>query len=223
MPTLPPSAEPDHNAFELTDLWPHRSAAAPSEEPSIHDGLSNPLSWPEPNSPVGPDVARPQTLTAPENSTQASEPFVLDQLHRAYWQYLHQAHAQADAQDSRHLPPRSASDKAALEDLTRNASRYESLYSILGDRVAIDDVMASLDSLGANDLLEAEPPQSILHLFAPSLARSDTPALPTLTLREHHVVTADSAYAPPVLPPHQTEAEPRPDQAKPQDVSPRTP
>lgn len=224
MPTLPPSAEPDHRCFELTDLWPYRSAAAPNEGPSIHDGLSTPLSWTEHNSSMEPDVATPQTLTAPENSTQASEPLVLDQLHHAYWQYLHQAHVHADAQDRQHRSTRPASDKGALEDLTRNASRYESLYTLLGDPVAIDDVMAGLDSMGANDLLEAEPAESILHLFAPSLPQPDTPALPTLTLREHHVVTADSAYAPPVLPPRQPEAEPRPPgQPKLQDTLPRTP
>lgn len=108
------------------------------------------------------------------------------------------------------MPNATPSDKGALEDLTRHASRYESLYTLLGDRVAIDDVMAGLDPLGAQDLLQPEPPQSILHLFAPPLSVPDSPALPTLTLREHHVITADSAFAPPAFPPRQPEAGPMP-------------
>lgn len=207
----PPSAAPSQDSFELTDLWAPESASTQNEGPKIRDGLSAPITRADHNRPMPPQsVRRPRDLPDLGNETHASDHLFLDHLHQAYWQYLHQAHAQPDAQDWNNVPAAAASDKGPLEDLTRHASHYESLYSILGDKVAIDDVMAGLDPLGTQDLLQPDPPQSILHLFAPPMSTPDEAALPTLTLREHHVVTADSAFSPPVSSPRLPEASPMP-------------
>jgi len=216
MPILPPPAAPPldtlaFDTFELTDLWAPPSSSTSSEGPKIHDGLSAPLDWRDHNGPLSPaHVAMPQSPSGPEDSTPASNPRLLEHLHQAYWKCLRQAHAQPDAQDWSNMATTAPSDKGALEDLTRHASGYESLYTLLGDRVAIDEVMAGLDPLGSQDLLQPEASPSILHLFAPPMSVPDAPALPTLTLREHHVVTADSAFAPPAFPHRKPEAEPMP-------------
>ncbi|WP_157462893.1 TagK domain-containing protein [Curvibacter gracilis] len=211
MPHQPPSAAPSLDTFELTDLWAPPSPSTQNDGPTIHDNLSAPLAWPDHNSPApATDVATQQGLSDLENNPHTPAHLLLGRLHQAYWQYIRQPHAPPDAQDWSKLLAAAPSDKGAMEDLTHRAANYESLYTLLGDRVAIDDVMAGLDPLGAQDLLQPDPPVSVLHLFAPPMTAPDEATLPTLTLREHHVVTADSALPPPAYPPRQPEARPTP-------------
>ncbi|MCR6475735.1 TagK domain-containing protein [Variovorax sp. ZS18.2.2] len=79
-----------------------------------------------------------------------------------------------------------------LEELSRQAETYPLLRDILLPREGIDQIIGAFEPLARSGLLDAEPSQELLGMFAPELAREATVSLPSLTRREHHDLSPDS-------------------------------
>ena len=79
-----------------------------------------------------------------------------------------------------------------LEELSRQAETYPLLRDILLPREGIDQVIEAFEPLARSGLLDAEPSQDLLGMFAPELARVAKVPLPSLTRREHHELSPDS-------------------------------
>ena len=79
-----------------------------------------------------------------------------------------------------------------LEELSRQAETYPLLRDILLPREGIDQVIEAFEPLARSGLLDAEPSQELLGMFAPELARVAKVPLPSLTRREHHELSPDS-------------------------------
>lgn len=79
-----------------------------------------------------------------------------------------------------------------LEELSRRAETYPLLRDILLPREGIDQVIEAFEPLARSKLLDPEPSQDVLGMFAPELAREAKVPLPSLTRREHHDLSPDS-------------------------------
>lgn len=102
---------------------------------------------------------------------------------RADWEGLLFAHADPEPAPS-------------LDELRKQAEPYPLLRDILQPREGIDRVIEEFEPLGRSGLLEAQPNEDVLGLFAPELtsegARAASMPLPSLTRREHHALSPDS-------------------------------
>ena len=83
---------------------------------------------------------------------------------------------------------------------TRVAGERPGMDDLLGQPCSIDAVMASLDALCFSDVLSPAPFDNVMQLFAPEGWRTqglDTLGLdlPSLTRREHHSLSPDSAVS----------------------------
>lgn len=79
-----------------------------------------------------------------------------------------------------------------LEELSKKAETYPLLRDILLPREGIDQVIEGFEPLARSELLDPEPSQDVLGMFAPELAREAKVPLPSLTRREHHELSPDS-------------------------------
>jgi len=79
-----------------------------------------------------------------------------------------------------------------LEELSRQAEAYPLLRDILLPREGIDQVIEAFEPFARSGLLDVEPSQELLGMFAPELARETRVLLPSLTRREHHELSPDS-------------------------------
>lgn len=79
-----------------------------------------------------------------------------------------------------------------LEELSRRAEPYPLLRDILLPREGIDQIIEAFEPLARSELLDPEPSQDVLGMFAPELAREAKVPLPSLTRREHHDLSPDS-------------------------------
>jgi hypothetical protein len=79
-----------------------------------------------------------------------------------------------------------------IEDLSRKAEPYPLLRDILQPREHIDRIIENFDPLGRSSLLDEEPLDDVLRLFAAGLARNSRALVPSLTRREHHELSPDS-------------------------------
>lgn len=82
----------------------------------------------------------------------------------------------------------------------RVAGQQPGMDDLLGQACSIDAVIASLDALCASDVLSPAPFDNVMHLFAPEDLRAlglETMGhdLPSLTRREHHSLSPDSAVS----------------------------
>jgi hypothetical protein len=80
----------------------------------------------------------------------------------------------------------------SIEELIHQASAFERLRDIVLPSGNIDGIIHDFDPLRQSTLLEEAPPDDILHLFAPQLARTVGVSVPSLTRREHHALSPDS-------------------------------
>lgn len=111
-------------------------------------------------------------------------------LHAEYVQLMRDPYGYASTQTrhSHRLEPVDALDVLQSEEHDR-----DDVYDLLGESDAIGPVLAGLDPFGEHDILEPEPHVEVLRLFAPDELREQRSAVPVLTRREHHVLSADSA------------------------------
>jgi hypothetical protein len=79
-----------------------------------------------------------------------------------------------------------------LEELRKQAEPYALLRDILQPREGIDRIIEAFEPLVRSGLLDADPAEDVLGLFAPELARDARVPLPSLTRREHHELSPDS-------------------------------
>lgn len=204
----PPEQAPAENAapFDLTDLDTpaERSPLAQDERygPSRADFgdlialTDEPLvSAAAPQAQFGSGAERPQ----PE---QAAEHDPLQVLHTQYLARLRNP-VHGDDQDLWSDIVRGDSSWHAdpMQQWMQAAGPGASLDDLLGQSHSIDSVLQGLDALGATDVLEPEPFDSVMHLFAPEHLRERVPdsllalvqrSLPGLTRREHHSLSLDS-------------------------------
>lgn len=80
-----------------------------------------------------------------------------------------------------------------FEELRQQAASLD-LYDILGHGNAIDPILQGLDTLSEHDILKPEAHIDVLRLFAPVDRPGIRSELPGLTRRDHHGLTADSAW-----------------------------
>ena len=163
----------------------------------------------------------PADAPAGPERPQAEDP--LQVLHDQYLARLRDP-SQADEEDRWQELVRAgyARQPDPMQQWMQAAGSSHSLDDLLGQSHSIASVIDRLDAMGTADVLEPEPFDSVMQLFAPG--RSPVPAqesleslvqhsLPGLTRREHHSMSLDSAMPftggaePPAEPP--TEA-PRP-------------
>ncbi|TDM05874.1 MAG: hypothetical protein C4K60_14360 [Ideonella sp. MAG2] len=158
--------------------------------------------------PLRANAAAAALAPAEADADAASAADLLDMLHQDYLRALvdptllsqQSAWASIDAAQSvSHADP--------LDDLKRQAADTHSLYELLSPLPAMDDVLNSLDTgLGDARLLAEVSHDSVLHLLAPphlQAAQADSELLaallasdvPSLTLKEHHDLSLDSALS----------------------------
>jgi hypothetical protein len=138
---------------------------------------------------------RPEARTAPVVQPLANPgPAVslLDELHEEFVRVVRDPDQLAGRTDWEGFLAFSAETAPTLEELSRRAEPYPSLRDILLPCEGIDRIIEEFEPLARSELLDAEPSEDVLGLFAPELARESTPPLPSLTRREHHDLSPDS-------------------------------
>lgn len=196
-----PSAE-DLPAFDLTALAApdaNQSSSGPErygrERSDFSDLISLESSSPQPTH--APDIPAATEPLLPE----LDDPFL--SLHQKYLDRLRDP-VHADDEDRWQVTVRGvqASQTDPWEQWKDVARGSQSLDDLLGQSPSIASVIQRLDTLGNADVLEPEPFDSVMHLFAPgyksvpaqeSLESLVQHSLPGLTRREHHSVSLDSA------------------------------
>ena len=91
--------------------------------------------------------------------------------------------------------PASAEDAPTLDELCAQAQPYPTVRDILLTREGIDRIIEGIDAFGAWDPGHAPVREDVLRLFAPDGGPDVAAQLPSLTRREHHAVSIDSAMA----------------------------
>lgn len=160
--------------------------------PAVHEDL-NTLSAPAPAPKVAPDDRHP------------ADP-LLEDLHQDYLRALVDPLHGGDAQNWAISEAQNMLASAdPLEDLKTKVSDTHSLYELLNPLPSMDEVLHQLDGgLGDTKLLDEVRYPSVLHLLAPDplqvtdtdqdlLAALGSTDLPSLTLKEHHDLSIDSA------------------------------
>ncbi len=217
-----------HAAFKLTDLLDADSspnAAVPLARHSLQAKTSRQLidAHADPFDDIADaayriDVAAPAVRAHAEPARpdaadgtaadEADDPTddVMRHLHAEYLRLMHNPNEPVAAMDwSRHdLSPRHADE--TLHDLTQDAARFESVYDILGHSADIEAILNGLDTLNDTDVLAEDPRVNVLRLFAPADLLVQETGLPSLTRREHHALSADSAAAWDRMPPARPES-----------------
>jgi len=146
------------------------------------------------------DVVAPDAAAAADGADTATDelldvkaPDLMRRLHARYLRLMRNPHEVEPVDDWNPGLAHTSGKHSELEDLTQRAVGFDGLYDILGHGGTIGTVLEGLDLLSDYELLGAEPGVDVLRLFAPvDLMASDT-ALPSLTRREHHMLSADSA------------------------------
>lgn len=116
----------------------------------------------------------------------------LDELHDEFMRVVRDPTQLAGRADWEDFPAADGESAPTLEALSKQAEPYPLLRDILLPREGIDLIIEGFEPLGRPGLLEAEPPEEILRLFAPEPARDARASLPILTRREHHDLSPDS-------------------------------
>lgn len=146
------------------------------------------FSAPHPPS-VGSDQAAQGTLWAAPMPASVG---VMDALHRQYLRLMQdpndlQLASNWDAQAERITP------KAPSFNELMHQTAHHDIYDILGHSASIEPILAQLDTLSGTNILQTPAHVDVLRLFAPAHHQGVEAGLPSLTRRDHHGVTADSA------------------------------
>lgn len=207
-PSRPAAAPPPaiDAAFRLTDLGQlaapvHRQMLPPATMADPFDGIvdafharvAGPLGAPSlpatSAAPVEPAEPAPADAAA---SALSDTDGVMDGLHRQYLRLMQNPNdpQMAGRWNAPAVPsgPRAPS----FDELTRQAQSRD-LYDILGHTGAIDPILERLDTLSDRDILQPPETVDVLRLFAPVHRPASEEALPGVTRRDHHRITADSA------------------------------
>ena len=138
---------------------------------------------------------RPEARTAPAvqlppNAGSAAS--LLDELHEEFVRVIQDPDQLAGRTDWEGFLAFGSEAAPTLEELSRQAEPYPLLRDILLPREGIDRIIEEFEPLARSGLLDAEPSEDVLGLFAPELARETKVPLPSLTRREHHDLSPDS-------------------------------
>lgn len=118
-----------------------------------------------------------------------------DGLHAEFVRAVQDATSLAGQADWQAPTPARGETPPSLDELQGLAARFSRVRDILmprGDVTAWIDGIDGSGSGDAVDFLAPAPPADVLRLFAPDWAKSGRTELPTLTLREHHVLSPHS-------------------------------
>jgi hypothetical protein len=191
------------NAKEIIpEPAPTVAPASTTELPSLAEALAAGGSQNPPGKVS--DILTPfgtEKATAPGEGVPVADPF--DALHAQYLSKLRNP-THADANDL--WKDRELSNQSKLPDPMEQwmhaAGKSHSLDDLLSQQESIRSIVNSLDPLGTSDILEPQPFDSVLQLFAPEHLRADHKTalqtltqygLPGITQREHHQLSLDSA------------------------------
>jgi hypothetical protein len=130
-------------------------------------------------------AARPPAPPGPAES-------VLDELHEEFVRVVQDPGQLAGRIDWEGFVVFGGETAPTLDELSRQAEPYALLRDILLPREGIDQIIDEFEPLARSGLLEAEPSEDVLGLFAPELVREARTSLPSLTRREHHDLSPDS-------------------------------
>lgn len=81
----------------------------------------------------------------------------------------------------------------SLDELSRQAEPYPLMRDILEPRENVDRMISGFHPLARPTLLDPDETEEVLRLFASAELRGTPAALPSLTRREHHELSPDSA------------------------------
>lgn len=117
---------------------------------------------------------------------------VMGNLHK---QYLHLMQNPHDAQFQSNWKTQgpTTSTQAKSFDHWVSDAKHLAIYDILGHSKNIDPILSQLDVLSEANILRPPEHVDVLRQFAPETLKVQAAALPSLTRREHHHITADSA------------------------------
>lgn len=140
-------------------------------------------------------------METPCGSQTLSEADPLDLLHAQYLAKLRNPLHVEDGpawQDLVHSQQSSLADPVLQ--WMRIAGQHPGMDDLLGQACSISEVIASLDALCFSDVLSPVPFDNVMQLFAPDGLREQGPdalnqGLPSLTRREHHSLSPDSAVS----------------------------
>jgi len=204
------------NDFRLTDLDApvHEPFAAVNTTAQFRTDFADLISLsleqnPLPSAQQASAFAAPAADAAATQAPSLASADPLDTLHAQYLRKLRDpAYNGDDAVWQNLVQAKEVSTSAdAFEDIKTEAGPSQILEDLLGQSRSIDDVLAGLGTIGVEDVLTPEPFDSVIHLFAPQdlqpkaaanlvqdpLAQLVQNSLPSLTRREHHSLTLDSA------------------------------
>lgn len=117
---------------------------------------------------------------------------VLDELHEEFVRVVQDPDQLAGRNDWEGFVVFGSEAAPTLEELSKQAEPYALLRDILLPGEGIDRIIDEFEPLARSALLDAEPSEDVLGLFAPELATHAKVALPSLTRREHHDLSPDS-------------------------------
>jgi hypothetical protein len=143
------------------------------------------------------EIPRPEMHTAPAVQ-QASSPenagpsALLDELNDEFVRVVQDPAQLAGRTDWEGFLAFGGEPAPTLEALCKQAEPYALLRDILLPREGIDRIIEAFEPLVRSGLLDADPAEDVLGLFAPELARDARIPLPSLTRREHHDLSPDS-------------------------------
>lgn len=144
------------------------------------------------------EIPRPEVRTVPHAARQARPPAdpgpaaVLDELHDEFVRVVQDPAQLAGRTDWEGFLAFRGEPAPTLEELRKQAEPYALLRDILQPRESIDRIIEAFEPLVRPGLLDADPAEDVLGLFAPELARDARVPLPSLTRREHHELSPDS-------------------------------
>jgi hypothetical protein len=143
------------------------------------------------------EIPRPEVRTA-SVARQASPPAnpgpvaLLDELHDEFVRVVQDPAQLAGRTDWEGFLAFGGEPAPTLEELRKQAEPYALLRDILQPREGIDRIIDAFEPPVRSGLLDADPAEDVLGLFAPELARDARIPLPSLTRREHHDLSPDS-------------------------------
>lgn len=139
------------------------------------------------------EVRSASVVRQPESSVNTSPAVtLLDELHEEFVRVVQDPDQLAGRADWDGFLAVGSEPAPSLELLSKQAEPYPLLRDILSPREGIDRTLGTFEPFVGSALLDMEPSQDVLALFAPELARETATLLPSLTRREHHAFSPDS-------------------------------
>jgi hypothetical protein len=144
------------------------------------------------------EIPRSELRTVPHAARQASPlanagpAALLDELHDEFVRVVQDPAQLAGRTDWEGFLAFGGEPAPTLAELRKQAESYALLRDILQPRESIDRIIEAFEPLVRSGLLDVDPAEDVLGLFAPELGRDARIPLPSLTRREHHELSPDS-------------------------------